>query len=244
MDRVRYSTIAHREHVFCSPLAGETVDAFLAQLELAPGARVLDVGCGKAQMLIRLAEQYGVIGVGVDPNGAFLDQAKAHALAQPLTLHGARLEDVELAPGSFDAALCIGSTHAFGGYAQALRGLQALVRGGGTIVVGEGYWKQPPAAAYLEVLGGTADEFSSHQENMRAGEDLGLELRFAIASSDAEWDAYEGLYADSIERFAAGHPDDADRDAMLARIRPWREAYLKWGRSTLGFGVYGFAQRL
>jgi SAM-dependent methyltransferase len=246
MDRVRYSTIAHREHVFCSPLAEQTVDALLAQLKLAAGARVLDVGCGKAQMLIRLAERCGIIGVGIDPNVAFLDQAKAQAqaLAQPLTLHAARLGEVDLAPGSFDAALCIGSTHAFGSYAQALHGLKALVRGGGTIVVGEGYWKQPPAAAYLEVLGGTGDEFTSHERNIRAGEELGLELRFAIASTDDEWDAYEGLYADSVERFAAEHPDDADRGAMLARIRTWREAYITWGRGTLGFGVYVFSRRL
>jgi hypothetical protein len=36
------------------------------------------------------------------------------------------------------------------------------------------------------------------------------------------------------------HPDDPDRDAMLKRIRNWRDAYLRWGRSTLGFGLYLF----
>jgi hypothetical protein len=27
---------------------------------------------------------------------------------------------------------------------------------------------------------------------------------------------------------------------MLERIRRWRDAYLRWGRDTLGFGVYLF----
>jgi SAM-dependent methyltransferase len=242
LDQTRYSTLAHAAHVFCSPLAEATVDALLARLALAPGARVLDVGCGKAQMLVRLVERYGAAGVGIDPNGAFLDAARPWARDGRLVLHARRVQEVALAPASFDVALCIGSTHALGRYPDALRGLAALVRPGGTLVLGEGYWKQPPAPAYLALLGGTEDEFTTHEGNIRSGEKMGLGLRFAITASDAEWDAYEGLYADSIERFAAAHPQDPDRDAMLARSRAWREGYLKWGRSTLGFGVYAFGR--
>ena len=29
---------------------------------------------------------------------------------------------------------------------------------------------------------------------------------------------------------------------MLERSRKWRDAYLRWGRDTLGFGVYLFAR--
>ena len=36
------------------------------------------------------------------------------------------------------------------------------------------------------------------------------------------------------------NPHDPDAQAMLERIRPWREAYLRWGRDTLGFGLYLF----
>ena len=236
MDRTRYSTIAHRDHQFCSPLGEQTVDTLLEHLRLAPGTRLLDVGCGKAQMLARAARRYGARCVGIDPNRAFLEQARV----ENLELHDKRIQDVALAAESFDAALCIGSTHAFGTYKDALLGLERLVRKGGCLAVGEGYWKRPPAPAYLEGLGGTPEEFTSHEENVRAGESLGLKLRFAAASSDAEWDAYEGLYAASIERFAAEHPDDPDREAMLARSRRWYQAYTAWGRSTLGFGVYLF----
>jgi ubiquinone/menaquinone biosynthesis C-methylase UbiE len=237
VDRTRYSTIAHRDHQFCSPLSEQTVETLLEHLRLGPGARLLDVGCGKAQMLARAVRRYGASGVGIDPNGAFLKEAPSDS---NIVLHASRVQEVALQRESFDAALCIGSTHAFGAYADALRELSLLVRPGGRLAVGEGYWKQPPARAYLEVLGGTAEEFTSHEGNTRAGEALGLKLRFAAASSDAEWDAYEGLYAASVERFAAEHPDDPDREAMLARSRRWFQAYRTWGRSTLGFGVYLF----
>ncbi len=36
----------------------------------------------------------------------------------------------------------------------------------------------------------------------------------------------------------AGAHDDPDAGAMAARIHGWHEAYLRWGRDTLGFGFY------
>ena len=247
MDRTRYSTIAHHHHLFCSPLSAATVDSMIQMMDLPRGARVLDVGCGKAEMLIRAVEQCEGNGVGIDPNAAFLDaardRARSHLPNGALVLHGARFEDVALEPGSFDAVMCVGSTHAIGRYAQALAALAGLVRPGGIVVAGEGYWKQKPAREYLVAFEGTEDEFTTHVGNITIGLERGLTQRFAIESTEAEWDEYEGLYADSIERFTAEHPDDPDHDAMLARIRPWRDAYLRWGRATLGFGVYGFEKR-
>jgi SAM-dependent methyltransferase len=237
VDRKRYSTIAHRDHAFCSPLSEQSVDSLLEKLDLAPGARVLDVGCGKAEMLVRAVERYAAKGVGIDPNRSFIEAARRNSR---VVLHAATVQEIELEPGSFDAALCIGSTHAFGGYRQALGALGVLVRSGGALALGEGYWKQPPAPGYLEVLGGGVDEFTSHEANIEAGVALGFKLRFAATSSEAEWDAYEGPYAAAIERFAVEHPEDPDRDAMLARSRGWYAGYARWGRSTLGFGVYLF----
>lgn len=246
MDRTRYSTIAHHHHLFCSPLSAATVDHMITLMDLPRHARILDVGCGKAEMLIRAVERSAGTGVGIDPNPAFLDTARDRAEGRipdgALALYRARFEDVALEPATFDAVMCVGSTHAVGGYAQALAPLAGLARPGGIVVAGEGYWKQPPAPAYLVAFGGTEDEFTTHDGNVALGLERGLTSRFAYESSEAEWDAYEGMYAETIERFAADHPDDLDRDAMLARIRPWREAYLNWGRVTLGFGVYGFVK--
>ena len=52
------------------------MDRVLALLDAKPGERALDVGCGKAEVLLRLIERYGVKGVGVDTNPAFLEQAR------------------------------------------------------------------------------------------------------------------------------------------------------------------------
>ena len=220
------------------------MDHVLALLDAKPGERALDVGCGKAEVLLRLIERFGVKGVGVDTNAEFLAEARAglarRAPRGDLILHACDVAEFTAAPESFDIGLCIGSTHVYGGYRPTLRALSALVRPGGQLVVGEGYWKREPDPAYLKLLGGTREEFTDHAGNVQAAVEEGLVPLFASVSSDDDWDRYEGTYALTIERYVRAHPEDADGPAMLARIRRWRDGYLRWGRDTLGFALYLF----
>jgi len=42
----------------------------------------------------------------------------------------------------------------------------------------------------------------------------------------------------NVERYVLDHPDDPDAAAMRKRIRTWRDGYLRWGRTTMGFALY------
>ncbi len=174
----RLTTLAHRDHLFLSPLSGAKVDQVLSMLELQPGARVLDVGCGKGEMLVRLAERRGAGGAGVDPNADLLADARARATARvpaaDLSFHAVPACDFDAAPESFDAALCVGSTEAYGTYRDTLRGLAAVVRPHGRMLVGERFWRRRPHPDYLTALGLGADELLDHPHNVRAGEEAGL----------------------------------------------------------------------
>lgn len=245
MNRAKLSTIAHSDHVFCNPIGDERVDRVLGLLDLGPGQKALDVGCGKAEMLLRLIERYGVRAVGVDTNPRYLEAARAGAaarLADPaaLELHEAEAVTVPLPDASFDAALCIGSTHAFVSYARTLRALKRLVAPGGRILIGEGFWRCDPDDEYLAQLGARRDEFLDHSGTIERGVQEGLVPLYASVSNDDEWDHYEGLYCRAVELYAARHPDDPDSPAMQRYIRSWREMYQRWGRRTLGFGLYLF----
>ena len=242
LDHVRFSTIAHRDHVFCNPIGAEKLDRMLGLLDLTPGARVLDIGCGKGELMVRMMERYSVAAVGVDTNPHFVKEARARAAARvpkgTLELHERDFASFPVAPGSFVAAACIGSTHACGGYRQALRALRDAVCPGGHVLVGEGYWKRDPPPEYLTALDAGRDDYNDHAGNIAAAAAEGLIPLYATVSSDDDWDHYEGLYASAVERFVMEHPDDPDAEAMKERIRRWRDAYLRWGRETLGFGVY------
>ena len=246
-DQLRFTTIAHRDHVFLGPLSGPKVDQVLSMLELPLGARVLDVGCGKGEMLVRLAGRWGARGVGVDPNPAFLADARQRAESRApqagLAFHEQPACDFPAEPDSFDAALCVGSTEAYGGYRDALRALAGIVRPHGRVLVGERFWRRHPHPDYLEVLGLGLDDLLDHPRNVRAGEEVGLVPICTAVSTEDEWDRYEGLYTRAVEEHATGHPEDPEAEAMWKRIRRHHEAYEHWGRDTLGFGLYVFQKK-
>lgn len=244
MDLTRYSSIAHADHELSNPISTTKADRVLGLIDLGPDDLVLDAGCGKGEMLIRLLERTGARGVGVDMHPGSLAEASRRAAGRvpPASIAWieSRLADYAITPGAFAAALCIGSTHAFGDARATLLALRRAVRPGGTILIGEGYWRREPPEGYLRALDARREEFTDHAGNAELGESLGLITLYTCASSHDEWDHYEGLYARAVERFTVANPDDPDAEAMTDRIRAWKAAYLRWGRDTLGFGLYLF----
>jgi SAM-dependent methyltransferase len=143
-------------------------------------------------------------------------------------------------PGEGDhaAVICMGSSQAVGSFADALAWAFRALRPGGVALFGDGYWKHPPPADYLDVLGATADEMGSHADNAARAREVGFRVLRTMTCNDDEWDEYEGLYCNAVERYVEANPDDPDASAMAQRIRRWHDAYLRWGRDTLGFGFY------
>lgn len=88
----------------------QEVDFVLERCGLAPGARLLDVGCGPGRHVIELARRgYGV--VGIDPSGAMLAAARQRALdvgvnAQFMQIKGEALSLKD----RFDAVVCLFTT--------------------------------------------------------------------------------------------------------------------------------------
>lgn len=72
---------------------------------LAPGAHVLDLGCGNGIPVARALLDRGHRVTGVDASSAQLERARRNVPEAEL-VHGDALE-VELPPASFDAAVCV-----------------------------------------------------------------------------------------------------------------------------------------
>jgi SAM-dependent methyltransferase len=243
MDRTRFSALAHRDHALCSPISEAKLDRLIALLDLREGARVLDIGCGKGELLVRILEKVRVRAVGIDRSSSLLDEGRRAAARRvpdgDLTLIDGDARAHAFEPASFEVVASLGCG-AFGGLRATLGAIAPLLRARGRVLIGDGYWKREPDEDYLAHLGASRDELEAHAGNVAAGIAEGFALEYATTSNDDEWDHYEGLYLRAIERFAAEHPDDPDHDVMLSRIRGWRDAYYRWGRDTLGFGVYLF----
>ena len=92
--------------------------------------------------------------------------------------------------------------------------LKGWTKGGGYVLVGDGYWRQKPHPEYLALLGGSDAQYLDHWGNVQAGVDAGLIPMHATTASSDEWDEYEWKYCRSIERYAREQPDDPDVPAM------------------------------
>jgi SAM-dependent methyltransferase len=238
MNRADWSRIAHTGLAVMNPLPASKLDELLDVLDLPARARVVDLGCGKGDLLHRIAARGPIDGVGVDNSEALIAEARAGAAP------GVRFEVGDLtafaADEPFDLAAAVGAG-AGGGPAELLARLAALVRQGGLVLLGDGYWRRPPGAEYLDALGATEDELPDLAGVVAAAETIGLVPLCAVTTSVEEFDRYEWSWSLNGERYAAAHPEEPGVADFLAWIRNGRRRYLELGgRDTLGFGLFLF----
>jgi SAM-dependent methyltransferase len=252
VDTWKFYDVTHRDHVVCNPTSVAKLYELIGLLDLPPEPQVLDIACGKGELLLRLAEAHaaaaGFRGVGVDASPFFIAEFREAAARR---VPAARLELVEMdgaayrpEPETFDLASCLGASWIFEGHRGTLRALRRAVRPGGQVLVGEPFWRSEPDPAYLSWSGLRRDQFGSHEENVEAGVAESLVPLLALVSSGDDWDRYETLQWRAAARYARTHPDDPDLPELLERVDRGRHEYLAWGRETLGWALYLFARPL
>lgn len=246
MDRNKFSQIGHENHKYYNPIPESKLEGILNLTKLNPLDKVIDIGSGKCEILIRLIEKYNIIGTGIELHEGFIKEAQKNAVGRidPSNLilinsdaKEALSDNLDL---QFDMGVCIGSTHTLGGFEPAIKQLKTYIKNGGYILIGESYWKTKPYAEYLEALGIEEAGLNTHSENIRIAEELGLISLWSTVANEDDWDNYECLYSMSIENYCYNNSEDPDCEEMLQRIRSWRKIYFSMGRATLGFGLYLF----
>jgi SAM-dependent methyltransferase len=241
MDRQRLSSIAHTHHPVAAPVSGLHVNRLLRRADRQPAARILDLGCGAAAWsLAALALHPDGHADGVDTNPHALERAAGAAaergLADRLTLHE-RDARAYVPDGDHDLVLCVGSTHAFGGFAEALRLAGRHVNPYGILIVGEGFWQAPPTPEALAALDARPEDFTDLAGLAEAAERAGWTPVYAHVSDAAEWDDYEWSWIGSLTGWALDNPGHPGAAEALAVAREHRDQWLRGYRDVLGFAT-------
>ena len=245
MNSWKFYDIIHRHHRVMNPVNEDRLESLYDLLELKPSARVTDIGCGKGEMLIRLAEKYHVKGVGVDKSPYCIREAAEskrkrapQADLKFLEMDGSqyKVENQE----STDLAMCVGATWIYNGYRNTINALAGMTKPSGFVMVGEPFWRKTPSQEYLKSQELSADSFDTHHGNVAMGESEGLWTVYTLVSSEQDWDTYEGLHWYAAEEFALTNPQDHDLEELSSRVSSEKESYLRWGRETLGWAIYLF----
>jgi len=245
MDRWKYYDIVHQRHSVMNPVDETKLGRLYDLLELNPSARVIDIGCGKGEMLIGLAEKYDIKGLGIDKSPYCVREAEKRKRQRvpQADLRFLETDGAHYKPEtgeSSDLAMCIGATWIYGGYRNTVRALGGMTKSSGFVMVGEPFWRTSPPQEYLQSEGLLADSFDTHHGNVTTGESEGLRLAFTLVSSKEDWNRSEGLHWSAAAEYALAHPEDTDLEELLARDSKERESYLRWGRDTLGWAIYLF----
>lgn len=236
------SEIGHRLHKHLNPVPDRVHAEVLEIVRPDASWRVLDLACGKAELLVRIAERYGARATGIDRSRAHVDDAKRRAASAgvQLDLRVADVREVELEPRSNDLTICIGACTLFDTQSATLARIAELTKDGGTVMFGASYWRAPPRTALIEHLGVDEDWCADYSGTIARGVALGLEPLCARVAEQDALDAYEWLYRSSVARWLRenpGHPHHAD--AAEANRKGLR-MFLDGGREALGFGVFVF----
>lgn len=90
-------------------LQRQKLDRICQKLRLAPGERLLDIGCGFGGLLIHAAKHYGVSGIGVTISRRHCDRGNANIAAAGLNDKiEIRFEDHTTLDGTFDKVVSVG----------------------------------------------------------------------------------------------------------------------------------------
>lgn len=240
-----------------TPLSEGHAGLLMDRLDLRPGARIADLGCGWGELLLQAVAQAATAGgaagvhagraadihvggaagqatgIGVDTDAAALDRARRLARERHLD-HQVQFTEASVAGwhGTADRVLCVGTAHAFGGTGPALAALAQVVPPGGRLLFGDAYWESVPSATATEIFGEQLLPLPQLLEECRAA---GWRVIHLSTADQREWDDFESTFRAGRQEWLLAHGDDPRaagvRDWLDTREREYAEVY----RQVLGF---------
>jgi SAM-dependent methyltransferase len=217
----------------------------VARLAAGRPASVLDIGCGRAELMLRVLDAVPEAhGTGVDVEGDDLAWAAARARERGL---GGRVRFHEESArgtrrGPADVVLCAGAGQALAdpagpGYLTRLFAeLRRLVTPGGRVLLGEGFFTRAPTGRELSRLwpGAKADDHPSLGALVDAAVTGGFRPLWTETASASEWEEFESGYRAPREEWLALHPDHPEAAAVRERLDAERAFWLHGHRGLLG----------
>ncbi len=226
-----------------APLSAEHAALLMDRLDLRPGQRITDLGCGWGELLLQAVARAMTAGpsaarqtsgTGVDTDAAVLGRARTLARQRHLDQHAEFIQaDAAAWRGAADRALCVGASHAFGGTEPALKALTQVTAPGGRLLFGDGYWASTPSPAAITIFG---EAVLSLPQLLEASRAAGWRVIHLSTADQREWDDFESTFRAGRQEWLLAHSDDP----RAAEVRDWLDARERQYIDTYR-GIFGFA---
>lgn len=238
VDVHRYHRISESTHRIMNPLALERLLLVGDICRLNAASQVLDLACGKGELLCQFAARHGAAGVGVDVYPPVIEDGRARAVELGVAgrvefLEGDAAKPLDL--GTFDVVSCLGASWIGGGLAGTLQIMLRHAIARAWLLVGEVYWARPPSSELATRYG---QAFTDLAGTLDVFEGAGLDLVEMVLTSTDDWDRYAASQWLNVADWLDANPDDPDAAAVRAERDDARRRYLTDERGTVGWGVF------
>jgi cyclopropane fatty-acyl-phospholipid synthase-like methyltransferase len=238
MDFLEIKNISEREMDLLNPFSEDKVRRIGQSLTLEPGDRVIDFGCGFAEVLILWAQWFGITGIGIDIRPYACSRAEEKitqvGLLDKLKIVCQNGSDYPFEAGFFDVAACFGATFIWGGFRETVQTLKKAIRPGGQIVIGEAYWRHDQVPS--DIL--EKEKFPTELEIWQIARDEGLTIKTVARASETDWDRYQSAEWQSLLNWIEENPSHPDCQQVIGHLLQGQKEYFSYGRAFLGWGVY------
>jgi len=248
LDLPRSFTIREHSHRILDPFTSQQLATLGRAIRLGAGTTILDLCCGKGEMLCTWARDHGVTGTGVDISTVFLGAARDRAaelgVGEQVTFVHA---DASTYPAQepVDVAACVGATWIGGGVAGTVELLARSVRPGGLILIGEPFWRsEPPGQEAIEACHAMSwESFRTLPGLVGHFGELGYDLVEMVLANEDSWDRYRAAQWLNIRTFLDANPQDELAPELRAELTKAPLDYARYGRQLLGWGVFALMRR-
>jgi SAM-dependent methyltransferase len=242
MTPLRQHEIAEAGHRILNPFTADKLRLLGEVCRLRHGTEILDLACGKGELLTTWAAAHGVTGTGVDISEVFLAAGRSRAAGLGVTDRVRfQLGDAarfEIRPEGYGVVSCLGATWIGGGLAGTIDLMRPGIGTDGLLLIGEPYWTVPPPPEAPDALGVGEDLFASLPGTLDRFTAAGLSLVEMVLADQDSWDRYVAAQWWTVDRWLRDHQHHPDADDMRGFLDDSRRSHLAYSRPYLGWGVF------
>jgi SAM-dependent methyltransferase len=243
-----FYTILESNRRIINPITEAQLATFGAALHLDPGTTVLDLACGKGEMLCTWARDHEITGVGVDHSVDFLADAERRAVELGVAdrVRYVREDAARYVAGRpYDVAACIGASWIAGGTAGTIALLERAVRPGGVVLIGEVYWRMEPSPEAVEGCfgAGSSPDYQLLPDLVEQFSALGFDLVEMMLADQAGWDRFAAGGWWNLRHWLDANPDHELAGEVRAELTRLPLAHTRYQRPYLGWGIFALMRR-
>lgn len=232
------SEIGHRGLLFNCPHTEDQLSGFLELLQLETGGNILDIGCGKGELMCRIAEKYDCNALGIDSNSNMIENIRpvSKGSVSGIVVDMEKWLRDESPSKKYDLIVCIGSLRQ-GKQAEMLMQLTQMLSPSGMLLIGELVWIAKPSKEFLDFLNMKESDYCDEEEMKYRLTNCGLTKSYY--SDVVTLTEYESAILKNIEDWSVSEEGiaDEDREVILKMSRGWNEFSTKHAQSTWAFST-------